>query len=117
MTYDRAQFNYDDCARRIHQSTTLDLLKAAPGELDYLQQIADLWIASSHTAIRATGMTLAAAVDAERARLEWAWNAEAAMFDSLMATTLTEPEPDDISELPKWSELPPEPFPGVSQPD
>lgn len=113
MKYERSQFNYEECARRCHQDATLSLLKVSEGELNYLVEIAALWKASSHPAIRSVGETLAAAVDAEQARLEWKWHAEQAMFDAIAAEERPVPEVVDTSQFPKRSELPPEPFPAV----
>ncbi|KUH93933.1 hypothetical protein [Mycobacterium sp. IS-3022] len=118
MKYDRSKFNLEEChARRIARGD-FNIQKASEGELDYLEQVANLWKASGYNGIRAIGRALFTTVDAEKARREWAWHLDMAKFDAIAAENQPEPLPSpDPSTLPKWSELPADPLPDIPEPE
>ncbi|BBY41806.1 hypothetical protein [Mycolicibacterium celeriflavum] len=119
MKYDRSKFNLEECHNRRIARGDFNIEKATDGELTYMMTVAELWRASGYNGIRAIGRALFTTVDAEKARREWKWHGEMAVFDAMIAAE-NQPEPlpsPDPSTLPKWSDLPPEPMPDVSAPD
>lgn len=110
--YRRADFEIERCHNRRIAKAEFDVQTATDGELDYLASIAELWAQSGYGGIRATGDALFTLIDAERARREWQWNHDQAMFDSIAAENQPESKWIDIdpATVPKWSEVsgPPE---------
>jgi hypothetical protein len=118
--FKRHEFRFEECHNRRLQKPEFHLSVASFGELDYLQEVADLWRESSHAGVRATGETLHVAIDREMACREWEWNGMHAKFDLIAAENPPESKwvDADPTTLPKWSEITrPAPFPEIPKHD
>jgi hypothetical protein len=119
VKYDRSKFQLEQCHnRRIAVPDFSPLQQATDGEFEYLDKIAGLFCSTNRQAITGIGEAIVVAVDAERARREWEWNVEQAKFDAIVAeerAPLLPTGPTD--DIPKWSEVPPDPLPEIHQPE
>jgi len=117
--YRRADFKLEQCHNRRIAKPAFNVEIATDGELDYMADIAQLWSQSGYGGIFAMGEALFTLIDAERARREWEWNSDQAMFDAICAENQPESKWEDVdpATLPKWSEVsgPPE-YPEIPSP-